>query len=116
VPGLSWHRGGPRRAKPYLRLSRGRQRPIPAGPRNHSAAIEAEIAHLRSLAIDALRRDWRVIFGRTPPAGLSKDLLKVMVSPSYCFLPILRTHSTAGFNLKMRTMPPRPFHRLLLIR
>src|SRR5262249_27681936 len=39
------------------------------------AAIEAEIAHLRSLALDALRRHWRVIFGRTPPAALSKDLL-----------------------------------------
>jgi hypothetical protein len=31
------------------------------------AAIEAEIAHLRSLALDALRRHWRVIFGQTPP-------------------------------------------------
>jgi hypothetical protein len=33
--------------------------------RGHStnpAAIEAEIAHLRSLALDALRRHWRVIF------------------------------------------------------
>ena len=39
------------------------------------AAIEDEIAHLRSLALDALRRHWRVIFGRTPPADLSKDLL-----------------------------------------
>src|SRR6516225_3931624 len=46
--------------------------------RGHStnpAAIEAEIAHLRSLALDALRRHWRMIFGRTPPADLSKDLL-----------------------------------------
>jgi Protein of unknown function (DUF2924) len=51
--------------------------------RGHStdpAAIEAEIAHLRSLAIDALRRQWRVIFGRTPPAGLSKDLLGRMIA------------------------------------
>src|SRR5262249_30210706 len=32
------------------------------------AAIEAEIAHLRSLALDALRRHWRVIFGRPLPA------------------------------------------------
>jgi hypothetical protein len=31
--------------------------------RSDPAAIEAEIAHLRSLAIDALRRRWRVIFG-----------------------------------------------------
>jgi Protein of unknown function (DUF2924) len=51
--------------------------------RGHStnpAAIEAEIAHLRSLALDALRRHWRVIFGRTPPAELSKDLLGRMIA------------------------------------
>jgi Protein of unknown function (DUF2924) len=51
--------------------------------RRHStvpAAIEAEIAHLRSLALDALRRHWRVIFGRTPPADLSKDLLGRMIA------------------------------------
>jgi hypothetical protein len=44
------------------------------------AAIEAEITHLRSLAIDALRRRWRVIFGRTPPADLSRDLLGRMIA------------------------------------
>ena len=44
------------------------------------AAIEAEIARLRSLAIDVLRRRWRVVFGRTPPAGLSKDLLGRMIA------------------------------------
>src|SRR5436190_21657492 len=44
------------------------------------AAIEADIAHLRSLALDALRRRWRVTFGRTPPAGLSKDLLRRMIA------------------------------------
>jgi len=44
------------------------------------AAIEADIAHLRSLAIDALRRHWRVVFGRTPPADLSKDLLGRMIA------------------------------------
>src|SRR6266851_2952981 len=43
------------------------------------AAIEAEITHLRSLALDALRRHWRVVFGRTPPADLSKDLLGRMI-------------------------------------
>src|SRR5437879_11632654 len=51
--------------------------------RRHStdpAAIEAEIAHLRSLALDALRRHWRVIFGRRPPADLSKDLLGRMIA------------------------------------
>ena len=44
------------------------------------AMIEAEIAGLRSLALDALRRHWRLIFGRTPPAALSKDLLGRMIA------------------------------------
>ena len=44
------------------------------------AAIEAEIAHLRSLALDALRRHWRVTFGRPLPADLSKDLLGRMIA------------------------------------
>jgi len=48
--------------------------------RTEAAAIEAEIACLRSLAPDALRRRWRVVFGRTPPAALSKDLLGRMIS------------------------------------
>jgi hypothetical protein len=44
------------------------------------AAIEAAIAHLRSLAIDTLRRHWQLTFGRTPPADLSKDLLGRMIA------------------------------------
>ena len=48
--------------------------------RTDPAAIEAEIARLRSLALDALRRRWRAVFGRTPPAGLSKDLLGRMIA------------------------------------
>jgi Protein of unknown function (DUF2924) len=48
--------------------------------RTEAAAIEAEIARLRSLALDGLRRRWRVVFGRTPPAALSKDLLGRMIS------------------------------------
>jgi hypothetical protein len=48
--------------------------------RTEPAAIEAEIAHLRSLALNALRRRWRVVFGRTPPAALSKDLLGRMIA------------------------------------
>src|SRR4029450_5686583 len=48
--------------------------------RTEPAAIEAEIAHLRSLALDTLRRRWRVLFGRTPPAALSKDLLGRMIA------------------------------------
>jgi hypothetical protein len=44
------------------------------------AAIEAEIARIRSLGIDALRRSWRAVFGRTPPTALSKDLLGRMLA------------------------------------
>jgi hypothetical protein len=40
-----------------------------------AAALEAEIARLRSLAFDVLRRRWRAVFGRTPPKALRKDLL-----------------------------------------
>src|SRR5262249_39952282 len=48
--------------------------------RTEPAAIEAEIAHLRSLALDGLRRRWQVVFGRTPPAGLSKNLFGRMLA------------------------------------
>ena len=48
--------------------------------RTDPAEIEAEIAHLRSLALDALRRRWRAMFGRMPPAALSKDLLGRMIA------------------------------------
>jgi hypothetical protein len=44
------------------------------------AAIEAAIACIRSLALDALRRRWRAVFGRTPPAALSKDMLGRMIA------------------------------------
>src|SRR4029077_9274833 len=44
------------------------------------AAIAAEIDRLRTCAPDALRRRWRVMFGRTPPAALSKDLLARMIA------------------------------------
>jgi hypothetical protein len=48
--------------------------------RIEAAAIEAEIACLRSLALDALRRRWRAVFGQTPPAALSKGLLGRMIA------------------------------------
>jgi hypothetical protein len=48
--------------------------------RTEPAAIEAEITRLRSLALDALRRRWQAVFGRMPPAGLSKDLLGRMIA------------------------------------
>src|SRR5215831_18670329 len=45
-----------------------------------SAAIAAEIDHIRALPPDALRRRWQAAFGRTPPAGLSKELLGRMIA------------------------------------
>src|SRR5438552_11851348 len=44
------------------------------------AAIESEIARIRSLPSDALRRRWRAVFGRIAPAVLSKDLLARMIT------------------------------------
>jgi hypothetical protein len=44
------------------------------------AAIAAEIDRIRSLRLDALRQQWRLVFGRVPPAGLSKDLLGRMIA------------------------------------
>ena len=45
-----------------------------------AAAIAAEIEHIRSLRLDALRRQRRLVFGRMPAAGLSKDLLGRMIA------------------------------------
>jgi hypothetical protein len=44
------------------------------------AAIAAEIDRIRSLSLDGVRRRWQVVFARTPPAGLSKDLLRRMIA------------------------------------
>ena len=45
-----------------------------------AAAIAAEIDRIRSLRLDALRRQWRLVFGRMPPATLGKDLLGRMIA------------------------------------
>jgi hypothetical protein len=47
---------------------------------NKPATDTAAIAHVRSLAPEALRRRWRAEFGRKPPAGLSRDLLGRMIA------------------------------------
>jgi hypothetical protein len=44
------------------------------------AAIEAEIDLIRSLGLDALRSRWRAVFGRAPPAGLTKDIMGRMLA------------------------------------
>ena len=48
--------------------------------RREPAAIAAEIDRICSLRLDALRRQWRLVFGRVPPAGLSKDLVGRMIA------------------------------------
>ena len=44
------------------------------------AAIEAEVDHVRSLGIDALRKRWRMTFGAIPPKGLTKDIIARMIA------------------------------------
>jgi Protein of unknown function (DUF2924) len=44
------------------------------------AVITAEIDRIRSLGMDALQRRWRAVFGRKPPAALSKALLGRMIA------------------------------------
>jgi hypothetical protein len=45
-----------------------------------AAAVEAEIARVRSLSGDALRRRWQSEFGRPPPEHLTADLLRRMIA------------------------------------
>jgi hypothetical protein len=45
-----------------------------------AAAVEAEIARVRSLSGDALRRRWQSVFGRSPPDSLPPDLLRRMIA------------------------------------
>jgi hypothetical protein len=44
------------------------------------AAVEAEVDRIRSLGIAALRARWRLMFGGSPPAGLSKDIIKRLMA------------------------------------
>src|SRR3954463_13505263 len=43
-------------------------------------AIEAEIDRIRSLGVDALRMRWRLTYGSTRPAALTKDLIARMIA------------------------------------
>jgi hypothetical protein len=45
-----------------------------------TAAIEAEVERVRSLGLDVLRRRWRMMFGATPPPGLTKDIIARMIA------------------------------------
>ena len=44
------------------------------------AAIGAEVDHVRSLGIVALRTRWRSIFDKSPPVGLTKDIIARMIA------------------------------------
>jgi hypothetical protein len=92
--------------------------------RTDLAAIEAELARIRSFALDALRRRWRTVFGQTPSAGLSKDLLGRMIAcrlqeqafggldrESLRFLDALARHSgSPRRQLKPGTVLVRDYH------
>src|SRR6202011_4473773 len=55
----------------------GSQGGVTGMPRRASdrEAIEAEIAHVRSLGLDALRTLWRLTFRSAPPPAFTKDLM-----------------------------------------
>jgi hypothetical protein len=42
--------------------------------------METEIVRVRSLGVDALRAEWRAVFGSAPPEGLTKDILARMIA------------------------------------
>jgi len=44
------------------------------------AAIEAEIEHIRSFGLDALRKRWCSMFGAVAPRALTKDLIARMIA------------------------------------
>src|SRR5215510_14230537 len=44
------------------------------------ATVETEVDHIRFLGVDALRKRWRLVFGATPPAGLTKSIMARMIA------------------------------------
>jgi hypothetical protein len=44
------------------------------------AVIDAEIEHIRSLGVEALRKRWCSVFGAVPPKALTKDLIARMIA------------------------------------
>jgi len=67
-------------------------------PVTEEAAIAAEIARIRSLPSEALRRRWQAVFGRKPPAALSKDLLgRMLVLQNNAELGLELSGLSAGF-------------------
>jgi hypothetical protein len=79
-------------------------------PVTEAAAIAAEIARIRSLAPDALRRRWRAVFGRKPPAGLGRDVLGRMIAmriQEQAFGGLDRESLTFLEGLARRGVPPR---------
>lgn len=44
-------------------------------PLHQSSDLEQDLARIRAMNVDALRADWRRVFGSDPPPAFSKDLL-----------------------------------------
>jgi hypothetical protein len=61
-----------------------------------AAAIEAEVDHIRSLGIDALRARWRTLFGAVPPKGLTKDMIGRMTAYRILHSPLAGPPMIAG--------------------
>jgi hypothetical protein len=59
-----------------------------------AASVEAEIARVRSLSGDALRRRWQSVFGRSPPDSLSS----VPKASSWTVAAIIRRNAGGGLH------------------
>jgi hypothetical protein len=51
-----------------------------AEPVMETAAVAAEIERIGTLSPEALRRRWRLVFGRKAPAGLTRELMRRMLA------------------------------------
>ncbi len=60
-----------------------------------AAAIEAEIARLRDLGIEALRKRWRLISAAIPPKGLTKGAVGLL----HALVRVLLDPVTPGFHI-----------------
>jgi len=57
------------------RAARGRSTSRSTDPHQAASGLAEEIARIDALNVDALRSEWRRVFGSGPPSAFSKDLL-----------------------------------------
>jgi hypothetical protein len=73
-------------------------------PVTDAAAIAVEVARIHALAPDGLRRTWRAVFGRTPPARAANG--HVAVAP-----PTSVMNSRLSFRKPIEVARDRPSER-----